>query len=100
VKSQDESLELLIGRLLRIGILTSSIGLALGLAVVGFAPVPGGWLLHAGVMILIMTPAARVILSIAEYVAARDWTFAALSTIVLIELLAGAVAALVFHRRI
>jgi len=38
--------------------------------------------------------------SIAEYVVERDWRFAALTTIVLLELLASALAALVFNRRL
>ena len=57
-------------------------------------------LMNVGVVVLILTPAARVVLSIVEYALARDWTFTALTTIVLCELLAGAVAALVFHRRL
>ena len=36
--------------------------------------------------------------AIAEYVAERDWRFVALTAIVLIELLASAVAALVFNK--
>jgi hypothetical protein len=35
-----------------------------------------------------------------EYVSERDWTFAALTIIVLIELLVSAVAAVVFNRKI
>jgi uncharacterized membrane protein len=58
------------------------------------------WLLQAGIITLILTPSARVVLSIVEYAAARDWTFTLLTSIVLLELIGGAVAALVFHRRL
>ena len=36
--------------------------------------------------------------SIAQYVSDRDWTFAALTAIVLVELMASAAAALLFNR--
>ena len=98
--SGDANFELLIGRVLRLGVTAASVCLAIGLGLTfaGAAPAAGAWLLSAGLIILIMTPAARVILSIVEYIGARDWKFATLTAIVLIELLAGAVAALVFHR--
>jgi uncharacterized membrane protein len=37
---------------------------------------------------------ARVLVSIVEYAQQRDWTFTALTLIVLVELTAGALAAL------
>jgi hypothetical protein len=40
------------------------------------------------------------VLSIVEYAIARDWTFTLLTSIVLLELIGGAVAAVVFHRRL
>ena len=46
------------------------------------------------------TPVARVATSMVEYVRHRDWTFSILTAIVLLELCAGIVAALVFHRRL
>jgi uncharacterized membrane protein len=57
-------------------------------------------LLHTGLIVLFATPVTRVVVSIVQYVSQRDWTFAALTTIVLIELLASAVAALVFNGRV
>jgi hypothetical protein len=45
-------------------------------------------------------PVARVVVSIVGYIRARDWTFATLTAIVLLELLASAVAALVFNKRL
>jgi uncharacterized membrane protein len=101
--SQDAtsgSFEVLIGRVLRIGVTASTLCLAAGLALT-FAGVHGAAaLMNVGVVVLILTPAARVVLSIVEYTLARDWTFTALTTIVLCELIAGAVAALVFHGRL
>ena len=92
-------LERTIGLVLRVGVTVSSIALAAGL-VLTFLDAPGAqWLLRIGILTLLGTPVARVMASIAEYVAERDWRFVALTAIVLIELLASAVAALVFNRR-
>lgn len=100
MKAGDAALEALIGRVLRVGVTASSVCLAVGLASLFLAPASSAWLLQAGLVILIATPTARVILSIVEYASARDWTFTLLATIVLLELIAGAVAALVFHQRL
>jgi uncharacterized membrane protein len=64
------------------------------------APAVAAGLLHVGIQILICTPAARVVISTVEYAAARDWPFMTLTLIVLVELMASAVAALVFNRRL
>ena len=96
----DAGLEVLIGRVLRIGVTASSICLAVGLAVSLVAPDAALMLLNVGILLLIATPAARVVLSIVEYVIARDWPFTLLTTIVLMELVAGAVAAVLFHRKL
>ena len=95
-------LERSIAFVLRAGVMISSGCLALGLlltlaAVGGRAP---ELLLETGILVLICTPAARVLVSTVQYVAQRDWQFAALTAIVLIELVASAVAALVFNRRL
>ena len=92
------TLEILIGRLLRVGVTVATVCLGAGLAGSTAAPAAGWWLLNTGLIILIATPTARVILAIAEYASERDWTFATLSAVVLLELIAGAVAAIVFHR--
>ena len=96
----DPGFEVLIGRVLRIGVTTSSVCLAVGLVLSMFGVAAAGPLMNAGVLVLIVTPAARVVLSIVEYALARDWTFTLLTTIVLCELIAGAIAALVFHQRL
>jgi uncharacterized membrane protein len=94
-------LERTIGMVLRGGVTTSSICLAAGLVLTigGFARA-ANLLLHSGVIVLLATPVARVLASIVEYVRERDWRFVALTAIVLVELMASAVAALVFHRRV
>jgi uncharacterized membrane protein len=94
-------LERLIGIVLRAGVVISSACLAVGLLLdlaIGGALAAG--LLNAGIVVLLATPLARVVVSTAQYVKQRDWRFAALTFIVLLELVASAVAALVFNRRI
>jgi uncharacterized membrane protein len=95
-------LERTIAVVLRAGVTLSSACLALGLiaALVGGQSELSRVLLHTGLIVLFATPVTRVVVSIVQYVGERDWTFAALTTIVLVELLASAVAALVFNRRV
>jgi uncharacterized membrane protein len=93
-------LERTIGLVLRVGVTASSIALSIGL-ILSLLDAPGAsWLLHIGILTLLATPVARVLVSIAEYTGERDWTFVTLTAIVLVELLASAVAALVFNRRL
>ena len=95
-------LEHAIGVVLRSGVIASSLCLAAGLALslAGAVPALAAALLQVGIVVLLCTPAARVVVSTVEYVSDRDWPFASLTTIVLLELLASAVAALAFNRRI
>jgi uncharacterized membrane protein len=84
----------IIGLVLRVGVTTSSVCLALGLLLL-LAGAPGSpLLLQVGLVVLLATPVARVIVSIVEYAVERDWTFTALTLIVLAELTASLVAAL------
>jgi len=87
----DDKLEVAVGRVLRIGVTTSSVCLAVGLAL---SMVPqAGWLAHlllnAGLVILMATPVGRVVISVAQYAVERDWVFVVLTTIVLLELAGG-----------
>jgi len=100
MKPGDSQLELMIGRVLRLGVLTSTACLAIGLLLALVQPQSSPVLLNVGILLLIATPAARVVLSMVEYAIAKDRTFLILTSIVLFELIAGAVAALVFHRKI
>jgi uncharacterized membrane protein len=96
-------LEHIIGIVLRVGVAASSTCLAVGLVLSLFgdaAPAAAAWLLQIGVLVLLATPVARVVVSIVQYASERDWTFATLTVIVLVELMASAVAALVFNRRV
>jgi uncharacterized membrane protein len=91
-----------IGFVLRAGVMISSICLACGL-VATLASVDGVLpriLLHTGLIVLLATPVLRVVVATAQYVIQRDWTFASLTAIVLVELLASALAALVFNKRL
>jgi uncharacterized membrane protein len=97
----DQRFEELIGGVLRVGVIASSACLTIGL-VLSLTPATAlaGVLLNAGILLLIATPAARVAFSVVQYAIARDWTFTLLTSIVLLELVGGAIAALVFHRRL
>ncbi len=95
-------LERLIGVVLRAGVVLSSTCFTVGLVVyllAGYTDL-SRLILQTGVIVLLATPVARVVVSIGQYVSERDWTFAALTLIVLLELMASAAAALVLNRRL
>lgn len=74
-----EGLERRLGRLLLAGVAISTSLLAVGLLLwmtLG-ASGPGAPFLHAGLILLMATPVARVVVSFVEYVRERDWFFAA-----------------------
>jgi uncharacterized membrane protein len=89
-------LEQLIGIVFRVGITVSSTCLAAGLllSLSGMAGAAAALLLQAGLLVLLATPATRVVVSVVEYVIERDWTFTLLTLIVLAELVASAFAAM------
>ena len=94
-------LEARIGQTLRIGVNASSICLTAGLTLslfTGYTAIADA-LMAAGLIMLMATPIARVVATVVEYAASRDWTFFILTSIVLVELLAGVGAALILHRR-
>jgi len=95
-------IEQTIGVVLRGGVIISSVCLAAGLALALVNGEGGvaGILLRTGILVLLATPVARVVVSIAKYASERDWAFTLLTVIVLAELLASATAALVFNRRL
>jgi uncharacterized membrane protein len=95
-------LERVIGVVLRAGVMVSSTCLAVGLVLslaTGGGTVAAA-LLNVGIVVLLATPLARVIVSTVQYIGERDWLFATLTLAVLLELVASAVAALVFNQRI
>jgi uncharacterized membrane protein len=91
----ERNLEAAIGRVLRLGVLASSAclgaGLAIALALAGTRLASG--LLTTGLVILLATPAARVVVSTINYARQRDWLFVVLTLTVLAELIAGTIAA-------
>ena len=95
-------MEIVIGVVLRAGVMLSSACLALGLALSlrGGAASAAGLLLQIGILVLLATPLARVLVSTAQYIGERDWRFATLTIIVLVELLASVASALMFGRKI
>ncbi|HEX7485340.1 MAG TPA: DUF1634 domain-containing protein [Vicinamibacterales bacterium] len=84
-----DRLERWLGKILGWGALTSTGLLASGLLLQLFGVTPGvaSALTHAGLVILIATPVARVVASVVEYTLVRDWLFMTLTTVVLIILL-------------
>jgi uncharacterized membrane protein len=96
VNGAPERLQAAVGRVLRTGVIASSACLGSGLLLSMFGPT-AGWahgLLAAGLFALLATPVGRVVISLGEFALERDWVFAALTAIVLLELAASVVAAL------
>jgi len=91
-----QDLERILGRVLLIGSGLSTIVLALGLvlAVLWPAHAAGERLLRAGLVILMATPALRVLVSVVEYAQRRDWLFAGLTATVLLVLASSLLVAL------
>ena len=92
---KEHDLELAVGRVLRFGILASTVCLAFGLVLklAGVTPLASARLLTIGVVLLLATPAGRVVVSVVDYALDRDWTFVTLTVIVLLELVASVLAA-------
>lgn len=91
-------LEMSIGRVLWLGILPSSACLGVGL-ILAFVDGDGRLaqgLLTTGIVILLATPAARVVVSVIGYARQGDWRFFALTLTLLVEL-ATSVAVAVYR---
>jgi uncharacterized membrane protein len=88
-------LEVLIGAVLRFGTIVSSVLFAVGLltALIDVQVLLTRVLLEAGLLMLLATPVARVVISIIEYVRERDWAFVVLTLVVLLALSGSVVAA-------
>lgn len=89
-------LEVRLGRVLVTGVTISAALLAtgLGLWLSGSHMTASLWSLNAGLIVLMSTPILRVIVSFAEYVVMRQWFFAAVTIVVLLELSVTVVVAL------
>jgi uncharacterized membrane protein len=86
-----ERLEIQLGRLLRAGVMLATACLTIGL-VLWF--VTGGGhasnlLLTGGLIVLMMTPLARVVASFVAYVRLGDWFFVATTVMVFLVLIAA-----------
>jgi uncharacterized membrane protein len=101
-ESTDARIERVVGLVLRGGVGTSSVLLSAGLLLsfVAHGWIGGAILMTAGLLVLMGTPAARVVASIVEYAWARDWLFVVLTGLVLLEICGGVIAALVYHQRL
>jgi uncharacterized membrane protein len=88
VPGSFERLELHLGRLLVTGVVVSAVLLAIGLGLWLANPhsTAALWLLNAGLVVLMGTPIMRVVVSFAEYVGMRQWFFAGVTVVVLVEL--------------
>ena len=98
----DFLLEERLGVILRGGVRASTVCLAigLGLALVAGEARASSLLMNLGLLVLMATPVARVATAVADYGFGRDWLYFTLTAIVLLELSAGIIAALVFHTRL
>ena len=84
-------LELQLGRLLFAGVTSAAICLALGLALwmARVSPGAANILLTTGLIVLMLTPIARVVASMIVYVRIRDWFFVATTLMVFGVLIAA-----------
>jgi uncharacterized membrane protein len=86
-----ERLELQVGRLLQAGVWVSAACLTTGLTLwlaLGPRRLPNT-LLTTGLVVLMLTPLARVVASLVAYVRLRDWFFAATTVMVFVVLVAA-----------
>jgi len=88
-------LERMLGLVLKAGALTSTSLLALGLLLqlAGVDASLSASLTRAGLIVLMATPVVRVVVSVREYAAERDWVFFALTATVLAILVGSLVVA-------
>jgi uncharacterized membrane protein len=91
-----DRLERWLGKILTAGVLASTGLLAAGLLlrILGLEPGAATALMNAGLIVLMATPVARVVVSVTEYVLERDWLFAVLTTTVLAILLGSLVVSM------
>jgi len=94
--SHADRLDRAVGRALLIGITVSSLCLGAGLVLtlIGVKAQFTNLLLTLGLLMLLATPASRVVVSAVLYARSRDWFFVALTLIVLLELALSVIAAM------
>lgn len=98
----DLLLEERLGFILGVGVRASTVCLIAGLllALVLGESMLSTLLLHGGLLVLMATPVARVAAAVVDYGFGRDWIFFTLTALVLLELSASIIAALLFHGRL
>ena len=91
----SHDLEQVLGRVLTLGTRVTTIALGLGLAATFIAPTHHltGIVLTAGLLVLLFTPVARVVVSVIGYLRERDWPFVLYTGIVLALLIGSFLAA-------
>jgi uncharacterized membrane protein len=92
-------LERAVGRVLRLGITATTVCLAAGLllSLLG-ASHPAELFLETGLVLLLATPVARVVVSVVDYARERDWLFVVLTIVVLLQLAGSVIAAVIDWR--
>ncbi len=93
VEGEDaiERLEVRVGRLLEAGVLLAAVTLGLGLLLWTIARDShiANLLLSGGLIVLMLTPLARVVASLVAWVRLRDWFFVATTVMVFVVLIAA-----------
>ena len=96
MKDDLSTLERLLGRVFRVGTIVSGSMLAVGLVLSFIRPSSPvtAFLLGGGMIVLLVTPVARVLTSFLDYLWMRDWWFALWTGIVLALLASSFITAL------
>jgi uncharacterized membrane protein len=96
--AEIDRLEHVLGIVLRVGSLTSTAILAVGLLLALVAPSfgPALAIIRVGLLVLLLTPVARVVASVFEYAKERDWLFALLTFVVLVIILGSLLVGTIF----
>ena len=76
-----------VGRVLKTGVLVSTVLLALGLLSWLLGAGIAGMLLNAGLVTLMATPVVRLLASLVEYVRTREWFFVVMTAAVVVVLI-------------
>ena len=95
--ASDQQLEIAVGRVLRLGIMASStcLGAGLVMALTGNAFDASRVLAAVGLVLLMSTPAARLLVATLKYARQQEWTLVGFTLIVMAELVLSVFAA--FH---
>lgn len=88
--AEQAKVEVYLAYLLRAGSTLAALLIALGLAVLSLSGAPAGAaLVTAGLITLVLTPVARVVVAMIIFLQERDYTFAVICAIVLMAVVLG-----------